>query len=196
MFTLLKISTFDFKIIMMLPELARIKGIHPGAILKRELIQRGMKPIQLAATLNEHKQTISAILNERRGVNTKLSIQLGKLFEIDLDYFLQIQASYDVMNEMQKLNNQQEKPDFNRIRKVLFWDTDIDNIDWEQHKIAVIKRIFERGNTDEINEIVRFYGPTTIQNVLVKFPGSFLPSFEINRTLFLNSNTSVHDDAL
>ena len=61
MFTLLKINTFDFKIIMMLPELARIKGIHPGAILKRELIQRGMKPIQLAATLNEHKQTISAI---------------------------------------------------------------------------------------------------------------------------------------
>ena len=79
----------------MLPELAIIKGIHPGAILKRELIQRGMKPIQLAATLNEHKQTISAILNERRGINTKLSIQLGKLFEIDLDYFLQIQASYD-----------------------------------------------------------------------------------------------------
>ena len=180
----------------MLPELARIKGIHPGAILKRELIQRGMKPIQLASTLNEHKQTISAILNERRGINTKLSIQLGKLFEIDLDYFLQIQASYDVMNEMQKQHIQQKKPDLNRIRRVLFWDTDIDNIDWEQHKIAVIKRIFERGNTDEINEIVRFYGPTTIQNVLDKFPGSFLPSFEMNRTLFLNSTKSVHDETL
>jgi addiction module HigA family antidote len=192
----IKIVTFDFKIITMLPELARIKGIHPGAILKRELIKRGMKPIQLAETLHEHKQTISAILNERRGINTKLSIQLGQFFEIELDYFLQIQASYDVMHEMQKQNVQQEKPDFNRIRRVLFWDTELDKVDWKQHKIAVIKRVFERGNTDDIDEIVRFYGAETIQKVLKIIPGSFLASFEMNRTLFLNANKSLHDDAL
>ena len=100
------------------------------------------------------------------------------------------------MNEMQKQNIQQKKPDLNRIRRVLFWDTDIDNIDWEQHKIAVIKRIFERGNTDEINEIIRFYGAETIQRVLKIIPGSFLTSFEMNRTLFLNSTKSEHDETL
>jgi hypothetical protein len=72
----------------------------------------------------------------------------------------------------------------------------LDKVDWKQHKIAVIKRVFERGNTDDIDEIVRFYGAETIQKVLKIIPGSFLASFEMNRTLFLNANKSLYDDAL
>jgi plasmid maintenance system antidote protein VapI len=44
----------------------RFNGIHPGAILKRELKKRSIKPIELASEVGEHKQTISAILNEKR----------------------------------------------------------------------------------------------------------------------------------
>ncbi|MDD2983907.1 MAG: helix-turn-helix domain-containing protein [Crocinitomicaceae bacterium] len=53
----------------MLPELSKIKGVHPGAILKRELNRQGLKGSELARYLGEHKQTISAILNKKRDIN-------------------------------------------------------------------------------------------------------------------------------
>ena len=56
----------------MLPELSKIKGIHPGAIIKREIKSRGLKNNELANSLNEHAQTISSILNEKRGINPSL----------------------------------------------------------------------------------------------------------------------------
>jgi hypothetical protein len=40
----------------------------------------------------------------------------------------------------------------------LFWDTDINNIDWQKQYKAVIRRVFERGNEKEKSEITRFYG--------------------------------------
>jgi hypothetical protein len=61
---------------------------------------------------------------------------------------------------------QQIKPDLNKIRRVVFWDTNIDKIDWEKHKKAVIKRVFEKGNQTEKDEITRFYGINTIDAIL------------------------------
>lgn len=59
-------------------------------------------------------------------------------------------------------------PDLTKIRRILFWDTRFDLIDWEQHKRAVIKRVFQRGNEQEKDEITRFYGEDTIHEVLSK----------------------------
>ena len=41
----------------MLPELSKIKGVHPGAILRKELKIRDLKGSQLARSIQEHKQT-------------------------------------------------------------------------------------------------------------------------------------------
>ena len=80
----------------MLPKLSKIKGVHPGAILRRELKIRNLKSNDLAVCISEHKQTISAILNKRRSINPKLSIKLSKQFNVDDDYFMLLQSSYDV----------------------------------------------------------------------------------------------------
>ncbi|MDH5380754.1 MAG: helix-turn-helix domain-containing protein, partial [Cyclobacteriaceae bacterium] len=77
----------------MLPELYKIKGIHPGYILKRELKSRGLKSSQLATSIDEHKQTISAILNRKRKITPILSIKLSETFDVDQDYFMILQAS-------------------------------------------------------------------------------------------------------
>ena len=87
----------------MIPELSKIKGIHPGAILKRELKKLGLKNNELADKLEEHKQTISAILHQKRGINATLSIKLGHFFGIEEDYFMLLQASYEVKIVKQKL---------------------------------------------------------------------------------------------
>jgi len=58
----------------MLPDIEKIKGVHPGAILKRELKILCIKGSELANIIQEHKQTISAVLNKRRAINPALSI--------------------------------------------------------------------------------------------------------------------------
>lgn len=145
----------------MLPKLSKIKGIHPGVILQREMKNRGIRVVQLAQSSEEHKQTISAILNKRRKITPKLSIKLSELFNVDSDYFMLLQASYDVNTLADKLDND-VKPNLSKFRHVLFWDTDFEKIDWQKQRHAIIKRVLERGNDDEINELIRFYGRKTI----------------------------------
>ena len=162
----------------MLPQLDKIKGIHPGVILKRELKIQDLKSSELASLIDEHKQTISAIVNKRRDINPKLSIKLAKQFNVDEAYFMILQACYDV-----KINTKTElkkTPNLSIIRKVLFWDTDINIIDWEKNSKSVVKRILERGNDLEINEIISFYGRARIIDEIKKIKNSILPSFNLN----------------
>ena len=48
-------------------------------------------------------------------------------------------------------------PDLNKLRPILFWDTDISKMDWAKQKNAIIKRVFERGNIEEKQLISEFY---------------------------------------
>lgn len=162
----------------MLPEIAKIKGIHPGVVLKRELALRGLKNKELARLLNEHAQTISSVLNQKRGINPNLSIKLGKQLGVDEDYFMLLQASYDVKISQEK--NKSKIPDLNKFRSVLFWDTDVNNIDWEKSRKFVIKRVFERGNDAEITEVISFYGSSTICEAVKDIDTNFLPALKHN----------------
>ncbi|MGY5354190.1 HigA family addiction module antitoxin [Wenyingzhuangia sp. IMCC45467] len=165
----------------MLPQLAKIKGIHPGLILKRELERNNIKSSLLAMEIKEHKQTISAIVNKKRGINPELSIKLANYFHTEADYFMLLQASYDVNKKLETLSK--TTPNLNNFRKVLFWDTSFDKIDWDKNKTAIIKRVLERGNEQEKEEIKSFYGKSivdTINNTIKKSP-SFTRSFNKKR---------------
>jgi len=162
----------------MLPTLNKIKGIHPGTLLRWELNNRNIKGSELADTIGEHKQTISAILNKRRNINPNLSIKLSKVFKTELDYFMLLQSSYDVKTIAE--SELKSIPNINNIRRILFWDTNFDNIDWNKNKKAIIKRILERGNKTEINEMISFYGRKTIAKEIKSIKKSYLPSFESN----------------
>jgi addiction module HigA family antidote len=99
----------------MLPKIAKIKGLHPGLILQREIKRNNIKSSQLALALNEHKQTISAIINQRRGINPELSIKLGEYFRTEDDYFMMLQASYEVKIKLAQTSK--GTPNLNNIRK-------------------------------------------------------------------------------
>jgi hypothetical protein len=50
------------------------------------------------------------------------------------------------------------EPDLSKLRKSLFWDTDIEKIDWNKHRQYVIERVMERGTEAEKIMINEFYG--------------------------------------
>jgi hypothetical protein len=79
--------------------------------------------------------------------------------------------SNQIFNRFFDINEEKHKrvdntPDLALIRKSLFWDTDIAMIDWDKHYKAVIRRIFERGNEIEKQELIHFYGAEKINTAL------------------------------
>ena len=168
----------------MLPEISKIKGVFPGAVLSRELKKRGLESKQFALSLGVYPQTITAINKGRRGINAGLSIKLGEKLGVDAEYFMLLQACYEVEKEKQELLARQAKPNIAIFQKALFWDTNIDKIDWQRQKRAVIRRVFERGTDTEIKEIISFYGVKTVEEALFSIP-QYLPSLAENAKRYL-----------
>ncbi len=173
----------------MLPEITKIKGVHPGAVLSRELKRRGLESKQFALSLGEYPQMINAISKGCRGINPALSIKLGHALGTNEEYFMLLQAYYEVEKERKEILLNQALPDLTKIRTILFWDTDITLIDWQKQKKAVIRRIFEHGNDTEIKEIISFYGKKTIAGELKEIP-QFLPALSENAEKYLGMKLS------
>ena len=168
------------KIKNMLPDISTIKGVPPGAVLRRELKKRGLESKQFALSIGEYPQTINAISKGRRGMNPALSIKLGEKFGVSPEYFMLLQAHYEVEKKRREIVlKTQATPNMNLLPKVLFWDTDIDKLDWQRYKSYVINRVFERGDDAEIKEVIRFYGEETVKEILPTMP-YYLPSYSEN----------------
>jgi plasmid maintenance system antidote protein VapI len=142
-----------------------LKGLHPGIVLERELKKRGLAKGPFALSINEFPQTISAITKGKRGMNTPLAMRIEKVLGIEEGYFMTLQVFYEIKEEKQK-QIESTKPNLNLLRPALFWDTQLDKIDWKRQKRAVIERVWERGNEKEKNEIGRFYGAQEVDKVL------------------------------
>jgi plasmid maintenance system antidote protein VapI len=140
-----------------------LKGLHPGHVLERELKRRNLGKGRFAISVDEFPQTLVAITKGRRKMNTALAMKIEEALGMEEGYFMTLQVFYDIKEEKKKQKH--DHPDLNRLRPVLFWDTRMDQIDWQLQKRAVIQRIFERGSQEEKEEIVRFYGKATVDAI-------------------------------
>ncbi|CAN1485164.1 VapI Plasmid maintenance system antidote protein [Flavobacteriaceae bacterium] len=147
-------------------ELNHIKGIHPGLVLERELNKRHLRKGTFALSLQEYPQTLTAITKGKRGMNTALSLKIERALGLEEGYFMILQVYYEIEEEKRKLNK--SWTNLPQLRPVLFWDTKMTSLDWEKQKKAIIKRVFERGNDKEKQEIIRFYGAKIVDELLNK----------------------------
>lgn len=144
-------------------KLIKYKGIHPGIILERELKKRSLKKRPFALALGEYPQTVNDITKGKRSIPVSLALKIEKELHLEEGTIVLLQSYYDIEKEKSKT---QLLPNLSILRKSLFWDTDIHQIDWKKQSKAVINRIFERGNDDEKKEIERFYGKRKVETVL------------------------------
>ena len=147
-------------------ELNQLKGIHPGLVLNRELNKRHLRKGAFALSLQEYPQTLTAITKGKRGMNTALSLKIERALGLEEGYFMILQVYYKIEEEKRKQNK--SWTNLPQLRPVLFWDTKMESLDWEKQKKAIIKRVFERGNDIEKNEIIRFYGAKIVDELLNK----------------------------
>ncbi|MDL5511078.1 helix-turn-helix domain-containing protein [Arenibacter sp. M-2] len=149
----------------------KYKGMHPGWVLKRELKKRSLKQRPFALSIGEHPQTLNAITKERRDLNTALALKIEDKLGLGEGSLVLLQAFYDIKKEKEGQNAR--TPDFSILRKSLFWDTDIEKIDWQGQYKAVIRRVLERGNAQEKKEISRFYGAKKVAAVANSINATF-----------------------
>src|SRR5690606_25937455 len=142
----------------------KYKGIHPGIVLDRELKKRSIKQRPFALSLGEHPQTFNAITKGKRGISTALALKIERELGLEEGTLVILQAYYNILKIKKK--EIKSTPDLSILSKALFWDTDIQHIDWERQYRAVIQRVFERGDENDKNEIIRFYDAEKVEQAL------------------------------
>lgn len=133
-----------------------LKGIHPGKLIGRDLKKQGITQRTLAERAGIAYQTINAIIAGRRNLTTEQALKIGSILGYEEAFLLILQSYHDIKQHKER-ELELLYPQAPHIRRILFWDTDFDKINWGKHKHAVIRRVVERGNDEEINEIRMFY---------------------------------------
>lgn len=147
-------------------ELNILKGIHPGFFLANELRKRKIPKGQLALQISEYPQVIGDIANGKRRLSPRIALKLDNALNKEEGFFMLLQAWHDIIEEKRSQHIATSTPDLSKFRSGTFWDTDINQIDWNKQYRAVIQRIFERGNEEEKEEISRFYEKEKIKFTL------------------------------
>lgn len=142
-----------------------IKGIHPGVIIDRELRLRSISIEQFARLISEDPVFVQKVIAQKVKLKASLSLKIEKQLELEEGTLLVLQAYYDVIKEKQR-QSKDYHPDLKLFRPAIFWDTNMKKIDWAKSRSAVVQRVFERGNEQEIDEIIRFYGKKQVEEIL------------------------------
>ncbi|WP_211300914.1 DUF6922 domain-containing protein [Spirosoma oryzae] len=93
-----------------------------------------------------------------------MAVKIEQQLNIDEGTLLTLQAFYK--EKKASSHRSRTTPNLSIVRPSLFWDTNINLIDWEGQFRTVIKRVFERGNQQEKDELIRFYGPAKVESVI------------------------------
>lgn len=54
-----------------------------------------------------------------------------------------------------------------KLSKHIFWDIDMDKIDWDKHMAFVISRVLTRGSLNDWKEINSYYGSKKVKKILL-----------------------------
>lgn len=149
----------------MIADIEILKGLHPGIFLERELKDRKIPKSRFALSINEYPQVLGDITKEKRKMNIPLALKIEKALGLKEGFLMMLQLYFDIKQEKWKQHSN-VKPDLDILRPVLFWDTKIANIDWIQHKDAVIERVEQYGLKEEKEEIARFYSLDEVKAML------------------------------
>jgi len=74
----------------------KMKPIHPGRILKREMKARALSANKLALALRVPSGRITQILNGKRGISAETALRLARYFGNSARFWVNLQSRYDL----------------------------------------------------------------------------------------------------
>lgn len=75
---------------------ARLDPIHPGVYLKELMDEAGLTQSRLARDIGVPAMRISHVVRGKRPVTAELALRLGRYFEQNPRYWLNLQSRYDM----------------------------------------------------------------------------------------------------
>lgn len=71
--------------------------LHPGEVLAMEFLEPlEMSGHKLAKGLHTNEQKVYAVLRGERGISDDLAIRLGRFFDVEPEFFVNLQSHYDL----------------------------------------------------------------------------------------------------
>jgi addiction module HigA family antidote len=84
-------------------------AIHPGEILSDELSELGVTPTELARQLKVPVNRITQIIQDKRRITGDTALRLGHWFQTSPQFWLNLQAAYDIRIAEAKIAEQIER---------------------------------------------------------------------------------------
>ena len=85
-------------------------AIHPGEILQQEFLKpMNLSGYSLAKALNVTAQRVSDIVLKKTGISADMAIRLGKFFAMSPEFWMSLQASYELALAEKALKKQLDK---------------------------------------------------------------------------------------
>jgi antitoxin HigA-1 len=90
--------------------IAKIPPVHPGEILKEEFLDPlSITQYRLAKDINVPPRRINEIVHGKRSISADTALRLGRFFGMAPQFWINLQAHYDLEIEKDKLGNLLEK---------------------------------------------------------------------------------------
>ena len=77
--------------------------VHPGRLLKRELVAREVSANKLALALHVPSGRITSILNGKRAITPETALRLGRYFGNSAQFWMNLQTRYDLSKTEREL---------------------------------------------------------------------------------------------
>ena len=88
----------------------KIPPIHPGDILKEEFLdEMGITQYKLSKEISVPPRRINEIIHGKRSITANTALRLGRYFGVSPQFWINLQAHYDLEVELDKLGPKLEK---------------------------------------------------------------------------------------
>ncbi len=89
---------------------AKIPPVHPGEILQEEFLEPlSISQYRLSKDINVPPRRINEIVHGKRSISADTALRLGRFFGISPQFWINLQAHYDLEIEKDKLGKLLEK---------------------------------------------------------------------------------------
>ena len=131
------------------------KGIAPGKIISHELSKRKITQRDFSLSIGMHYQTLCNVIKGHRSLTLPQALRIEKALGLEEGFLMILQLYIDI--EACKRLASPSAVSAPKLRRILFWDTDFDKLDFTKHREFIIRRVMERGNPAEKASIATFY---------------------------------------
>ena len=74
------------------------RAVHPGRILKDELVELGISPTAFARQIGVPPNRVSQIINGKRSISGDTALRFGHWFGVEAQFWLNLQAHFDLIS--------------------------------------------------------------------------------------------------